>query len=624
MRFYSALLFAFAFSILIVFSIGLTPSYAQTINGNQSQSSYNTPDTNSNVPVNLHTYTQSAIIEIISSLSCQITGIDPTNPNQQCLGVNTKSGKIGYVQGQQSGGAIGFMTEMIQNTYTPPLHTKDYLQYMSSNFGITKSAYAAAASGFDSLKPLQAVWIAFRNIVYLIFVLVFVLIGLGIMLRYQIEAKTVMTIQNQIPKIIVGLLLITFSYAIAGFLIDTMYISMYVIYGTLSQSHIANVDVSRYDPAYMQGKVPMEAAGSLFNLNGQDQGVNGIANSGALQASGVIKKTLGIDDCVVACIDLSFITISATPPFVNFHPDNFTKLISLNRPFASWLIDLISAGAGFRAFTQTQQIAANIFPGVGAVGTIPALGLGTAVALAFEGLLRQGIPWLIPYLIIFIAIFVSLFRLWFALIKAYVFILVDVVLAPFWIMFGILPGSTITFGSWLRDMIANLSVFPVTLLMFLLGKVFVDIFTHQQSGTNVFIPPFIGNSDPNAIGALIGLGVILMTPTVVDMMREVFKAPNFKYTATIGQGISAGTGFFGSMAGGAIGRAVAVGPDGRAKGFAAQWFQEQGTGNRFSNGLVGKAGRFLLGIHHGTTPPEANSSSGSGTPPPPAGGTGRP
>jgi len=44
------------------------------------------------------------------------------------------------------------------------------------------------------------------------------------MLRMKINPQTVISVQNSIPKIITTLILITFSYAIAGLLIDSMYL----------------------------------------------------------------------------------------------------------------------------------------------------------------------------------------------------------------------------------------------------------------------------------------------------------------------------------------------------------------------------------------------------------------
>ena len=150
-----------------------------------------------------------------------------------------------------------------------------------------------------------------------------------------------------------------------------------------------------------------------------------------------------------------------------------------------------------------------------------------------EFLLRTGLPWFIAYIIIFIALLTALFRLWFTLIMAYVQILLAVVLAPFWIIGGIVPGSPISFSGWIRDISANLLAFPVTIAMFMLGKVFMDAFgcdtkvqACKDSLTHNFVPPLIGNpGDQSLIGSLIGLGIILITPNVVNMLKTALKAP---------------------------------------------------------------------------------------------------
>src|SRR3989344_8129172 len=111
----------FIFSFLIFKS----PTFAQTVSipnsnlpnyQNNQTNPYAAPNTNPDVPKNLHTYTQSVMIEVMSALVCQLSGIDPTNVSQKCLGVDPKTGSIGFVEG--GGGAVGFMGGMIGMLYT--------------------------------------------------------------------------------------------------------------------------------------------------------------------------------------------------------------------------------------------------------------------------------------------------------------------------------------------------------------------------------------------------------------------------------------------------------------------------------------------------------------------------
>lgn len=531
------------------------------------ESSYDAPLTNPDVPQNLHTYTQSVIIEIMAALSCQLTGVDPVNPNSQCLGVDPQTGKIGFVpsasismdstgspqtspvpNGSGGGGAIGVMGNLIGMTFNIPVSGSDHARYLASNFGFTKKTFAQANNqpqpdpgavnnpnegkacdtgavdtcgpglrceadpssliqgagicrstftpgvpgqptqraggvlkglGYEGLKPIQNLWVQFRNIVYLLFVLLFVIVGLAIMLRVRIDPRTVMTIQNQIPKIIIALILVTFSYAIAGFLIDMMYVVMYLVFEIFSKV----ISIQTYNPTVLQNSNPLNAVGGLDSI-------------GKLAGN----ASLNVGDVIASLFDGT-----------------------AGRVIAAILGGIIGS--------------LGLFGGPLAFFTIPAgLAIGAVGGTKILGILAT----MIAFLIFAVALLVALFRLWFTLIKAYVYILIDVLLAPFWIAFGLFPGSPIGFGMWLRDIIANLSAFPTTLLMFLFAKVFIDQFAKASGG---FVPPFIGNpGDVKGFGAIIGIGILLMTPEVVNIVKQVLKSPTVRYTAAIGQAIGAGTG----------------------------------------------------------------------------------
>jgi hypothetical protein len=71
---------------------------------------------------------------------------------------------------------------------------------------------------------------------YFFLILAIVAMAFMVMFRVRISPQTVITVQSALPKIIVALLLITFSYAIAGFLIDIMYIVIGLIASILAGS----------------------------------------------------------------------------------------------------------------------------------------------------------------------------------------------------------------------------------------------------------------------------------------------------------------------------------------------------------------------------------------------------
>ncbi len=95
-RITARILFTFVICVLL-FSFFPTPVLAQTLNQSSTSSTNNflTPNVDPNVPQNSHEYAQIAVINLLSAFMCQLTGIDPTNPRQACLGVDPKTGKIG-------------------------------------------------------------------------------------------------------------------------------------------------------------------------------------------------------------------------------------------------------------------------------------------------------------------------------------------------------------------------------------------------------------------------------------------------------------------------------------------------------------------------------------------------
>lgn len=86
------------------------------------------------------------------------------------------------------------------------------------------SEVKAQGYGFQGLTWLQKYWAGFRNMAYALLVLIIIVFAFMIMFRVKLNPQTVITVQSALPKIIIAIILITFSYAIAGFAIDLMYV----------------------------------------------------------------------------------------------------------------------------------------------------------------------------------------------------------------------------------------------------------------------------------------------------------------------------------------------------------------------------------------------------------------
>lgn len=150
---------------------------------------------------------------------------------------NSISGKeylVSHANGQpiyaRGNGAIQLTSNYISYLVTqPPTSSVDYLADINQRLKLVPSAYAQDdSSGYQGLDGIMSLWKGFRNLAYAVYVLIFVIIGFMIMFRTKLNPQTAVTLQLALPKLIITLLLITFSYAIAGLIIDLTYFSIYL------------------------------------------------------------------------------------------------------------------------------------------------------------------------------------------------------------------------------------------------------------------------------------------------------------------------------------------------------------------------------------------------------------
>lgn len=153
-------------------------------------------------------------------------------------GVSEIFGNIPEGETSQSyvpGGVIGSLGKMLSSLYAiPPASGGEYIASIKRDLGVVSPAYAQGI-GFEGLRPVLEIWKTFRNISYIFFALIALYIGFAIMFRLKLDPRTVISIQNSLPKLVVAFLLITFSYAIAGLLIDLSYILMFIIMNTVGE-----------------------------------------------------------------------------------------------------------------------------------------------------------------------------------------------------------------------------------------------------------------------------------------------------------------------------------------------------------------------------------------------------
>lgn len=358
-------------------------------------------------------------------------------------------------------GVAGLLASGIDSLIkTPPASSIDYVAYELNNLkvpGSPQTAYAAGSSGygFKSLNFILPFWTVARNLAYIVFAIVFIVVGMMIMFRIKIDPKTAASIQNALPKMIFALILVTFSYAIAGFLIDIMYVLMALVFSIFA--HLPNYKGVLFTPAIFEQKILVQN-NSIFDFYLQGPGVAANVNA------------------AIAIFKVVFFWF-ANPSNINVNSTLLDKALGL------------------------------VFAPIGAVA--------------------GGIAGILAFFIIMIMIIWALLRTWLSLLGAYINILLGIISAPILLMMDAIPGQN-QFVNWLRSMMTNLLVFPLVTIMLLLGAALTESQANCSAG-ETFIPPLVGSGCGGPFLALIGLGIILTTPRVINILQEALKAPAFKY-----------------------------------------------------------------------------------------------
>lgn len=225
-------LFLTAVALSLVFLSGLSakPAMAWDFNANRAVADV------------LDNWLQNNMIAIINrtaikaALGCNLDEIvgdaDITNKTKQCvtgLGVNVfgRSGQAAPASLLGMSSSLAFDAPVHSEIY--PVNLAVYLNSIRRDSPIIPTeAYAAGTTGDTLLGgPILALWQLTRNLAYVIFVLMLVVFGFMVMFRYKINPQTVITVQEALPKVVINLLLITFSYPIGVLAINLV--------GTLSK-----------------------------------------------------------------------------------------------------------------------------------------------------------------------------------------------------------------------------------------------------------------------------------------------------------------------------------------------------------------------------------------------------
>jgi hypothetical protein len=430
----------------------------------------------------------SNIISILGSLTGGI-------PFQEDGSINL----TGYVPG----GVIGTTNNMISSLYYQPVSGIEYLAQIKNEF-LGKPAYAQN-TGFQGLQPILPLWRTIRNFVYALISIFFVTIGTMIMLRVKVNPQTVVNIQNTIPKVITTLILVTFSYAIAGLIID------------LSKL-VLSLGISVF-----------------FNARG-------ITDFNSNLFSTTID--ISVNNPFSWIGDLIWAGVEAIAGLFNHHP---TNLENLSRMSFGTIYELSNRAIPAVYGVMLGEVAGQIFLGtiLGGIGgaLLGQLGsrvVGTVGAVA--GDVVGGITgWILFPLIMAVLMVIWMIRLYFGLLKSYIVVIFKIIISPIQIGLGAFPTAKQGFSSWIIDLVANISVFPIVSLFIIA----LNYLTEVVRGGTLWIPSQIdlititGDIAGYPMGivaagiGLAGLGMISKLPQLVP--EAIFKLKPDAFGSAIGE-----------------------------------------------------------------------------------------
>ncbi len=418
---------------------------------------------------------------------------------------------------------FGFMTNLIIIPFSNPPASGVMWAYTGlQSAGFIPKTYAAEGIGFASIKPYANLWKIFRDLSYMVLVIILIAIGFMVMFRTKINPQTIISVENSLPKIIMSLILITFSFAIAGFLIDLMYVVIILLISLLSNGN-NYFNATEFQNNYIGAGFPQ-----LFK--DVSAGQPWFTQLGILPV--LSDSLLGILPPVISIGAKSIVGIVFTVWISNM------AHISLVKPFTTALNNVQAATFGI----------GNLWEAL--TGTFGSL-------LAFFVLFLFGftaIFTLILNVLLVGTLLFLVFRIFALLFTSYLKLLLLIIIAPFLLIFEAIPGVN-AFSNWIKNIIGNLIAFPITIGVFLIGYIIVNSTLPQ--GYSELRLPYLNGIDSNSFKILVGLGLIILIPDLVKVVKEALGIKDlplsigigtfFGGASAIGGAAMGGMGQFGSM-----------------------------------------------------------------------------
>lgn len=456
------------------------------------------------IPPTSPLYTDLLVNNLFHSFSCLAIGQSVIG--QPCLTYQVTKNAEGVVQSvpvlssvNLSGGTLGAVSSVIGALYlNPPVKSADYLASVGQGLGIVKTANAqVVGSGAAVLNPILSLWQVSRNISYVIMIIIFVVIGIMVMFRNRINPQTVITAQTALPGLVIGLILITFSYFLAGLISDMAFVGTNVV-----GYYFSAVKGQTNPPQNLVEDVSTENVLRVFSPFTKIMNIDRVQN-----ALGLIWDDLAVPGTCRQC---------------------------------PWDMDPQKAITALATLVVMQILMpfGSMFGGAGQI-------VSGAIAFGGTALIPVQIVSLVLSFLAMVMLIYAMLKLLMRLINNYITIIFLTITAPFQFLAAALPGRQGIATNWVLNMLANILAFPAVLavfyfIAFLLGSINTSpIFKTSDANqfnngsivpsvyaqgnvtiTNTNTFPLFGGFELEFLNILLAFGALIALPTIPDIIAR--------------------------------------------------------------------------------------------------------
>ncbi|MFC1722032.1 hypothetical protein ACFL0C_00100 [Patescibacteria group bacterium] len=189
--------------------------------------------------------------------------LEAANTAGEVLGCNFNATAFGALESRTEGSLMG-VTQVAYNTVTSEPVPVNFAYYAHKNIQkipiINQTAYAQTTQyNAWGLELILGLWSAMKNVAYAMMAVIMLVIGMMIIARKRISSQAVVTVQQALPRVIISLILITFSYTIgalfASAIIPLTFTVIRVFFGVI------------LDRLYSDPLLPAQGNGQLIDMN---------------------------------------------------------------------------------------------------------------------------------------------------------------------------------------------------------------------------------------------------------------------------------------------------------------------------------------------------------------------